>query len=77
MEIRRQVKDGDQDEGGGGEEAGAKRRKRGEKRSMWGKMPICVLLSAAFTLNTSESGLLQFTGSTAPHTVEDFRELPK
>lgn len=54
------------------------REGRGERNeACGGKMPICVLLSAAFTLNTSESGLLQFTGSTAPHTVEDFRELPK
>lgn len=44
---------------------------------MWGKTPICVLLSAAFRLNTSESGWLQFTGSTSAHTVEDFRELPE
>lgn len=75
----RQLKDGDKDEVGGGKregKAGAKRWKKGERREAHGGggrggTPIRALLSAAFTLNSSESGWLRFTGSTPPHTVED------
>lgn len=81
MEIRhgRQVKDGDKDEGGRSGNAGAKRReKKGAKWSMWGEKHLFAFFFLLLSrLNTSESGWLQFTGSTSPHTVEDIRGLPK
>lgn len=61
-------------EGGKGGKLEQREGKKGREEKHVGgekKTPICVLLSAAFTLNGSESEWLRFTGSTSPHTVED------